>query len=201
MSGPPLVTADLSHPPDNRFRLRGRITSHLPDSLTDVVLFFRGQMFPINGLVPEVPQEVAGLGSSGQDLGRWFATLGTASPAVSYPGMPRPPSALPQASIGVVKDALFHDANNDRRADLRNPSLQRLDQSWRLRQENEDEVILFGRLATAKGRAEEVSQGPASPSRLWLDRLPGSGDRPPLAGALEQDTLVRVFIPVRPNAP
>lgn len=73
-------------------------------------------------------------------------------------------------------------------------SFKQLDQSWRL--SLKDQAILVARLDHAEGPAEEVNEGPASPSRLWLGALPGPGARPALAGKLTQDTFVRVFLPI-----
>ena len=81
----------------------------------------------------------------------------------------------------------------------RNNALRYLDQSWR--RKNQDELILFGRVAAKSGPAEEVTQSPAGACRLWLGpREPGKG-RPALPGTLNQETYVRVFLPVRTVEP
>jgi hypothetical protein len=62
---------------------------------------------------------------------------------------------------------------------------------------HQNEAMLFGYLAFDYGAAEKVNQGPATPTRLWLGQLPGSGQKyEPLAGTLQQETYIRVFIPV-----
>ena len=37
----------------------------------------------------------------------------------------------------------------------------------------------------------------ASPSTLWLKALPGSGPRPAVPGTLQQETYIRIYIPVK----
>jgi hypothetical protein len=59
-----------------------------------------------------------------------------------------------------------------------------------------DEAILIGRVAIAPGTAEKVVDTNISPTRLWLGKLPGEGEREPLPGFLGQDTYVRIYIPI-----
>ena len=66
-------------------------------------------------------------------------------------------------------------ANNSKQA--HNLTLRDLDESWQLSLRNE--VILFGRVATTAKAAEEVTQSPVSPSRLWLGKLPNAADKRP----------------------
>ena len=47
-------------------------------------------------------------------------------------------------------------------------------------------------------KAEEMSNSPNAPTRLWLSELPGSGPRTPMKGTLRQETYIRVYIPVQP---
>jgi hypothetical protein len=106
-------------------------------------------------------------------------------------------------TVGVLKNALFYDAGQRMRQQggevRRNALFHDLDESWRL-DGSKEEVILFGRIPRTEDRpAEEVASSPASPSQLWLGRLPGSGQpRLPLAGKLSQEGYVRVFIPISP---
>jgi hypothetical protein len=93
---------------------------------------------------------------------------------------------------------LFHE--EVRGSPWRNSALRRLDQSWRLH--HKEEVVLYGRIARREGPAEEVATHAATPSRLWLGRLPGTGQaRQPLPGTLSQETYVRIFIPVQNPRP
>ena len=84
---------------------------------------------------------------------------------------------------------------------LQNGSLRPLDQSWRLSDSNDSEVILLFRLKRAKGPAGEMATAPDSPSptRVWLHGLPGRGnDKRDDQGFIQQDTYVRVYLPVKP---
>jgi hypothetical protein len=72
-----------------------------------------------------------------------------------------------------------------------------LDQSWRLSQDNRDEVIIVGRAVPQSGRAEEVLTGPHAPSKLWLKGAPGAGERWKIPGSARQETWVRFYLPVK----
>jgi hypothetical protein len=79
---------------------------------------------------------------------------------------------------------------------IRNNTLRQLDQSWRL-VKHQDEAMLFGYIDFAYGDAEKINQDPGTPTRLWLGQLPGSGQKyESLAGTLQQETYLRVFLPV-----
>jgi hypothetical protein len=100
----------------------------------------------------------------------------------------------------LIKPILFGEATRGD-ANTRNSSLRYLDQSWRLvgsnQASNREEVILVGRPVGRDGSAETITQDGISPTRLWLNNLPGKGAaRPGLSGTLSQETYVRVFIPV-----
>jgi hypothetical protein len=77
---------------------------------------------------------------------------------------------------------------------VRNNTLRYLDQSWRL-VNHQGEAMLFGYLNIDYGAAETVNQNAGTPTRLWLGQLPGS-QYEPLAGTLQQETYLRVFLPV-----
>jgi hypothetical protein len=108
---------------------------------------------------------------------------------------------LQQVLAGPVPlwTVLFHEATlkHEEGWYARNSSLRRLDQSWRLSNENRSEVIVVGRVAPPSGPAEPVLTGPAAASKLWLKGVPGTGSRPPLTGTARQETWVRFFLPVR----
>ncbi len=91
--------------------------------------------------------------------------------------------------------------------EMTNAGLRTLDQSWRLGIQPEyprpdqphyrHEAILVARMPMLADQAEIVTQHPASPTRLWLGALPHSGiDRPALPGYINQETFLRVYIPV-----
>jgi hypothetical protein len=100
---------------------------------------------------------------------------------------------------------LFHDLASDPRP---NSGLRFLDESWRLQPQGEgvgrryrDEVILIARTPPVSDKAETVAQNGVSPSRLWLGRLPDGGSRPALSGYLQQETYVRIYVPVQSSKP
>lgn len=96
----------------------------------------------------------------------------------------------------TMRALLFFEEQLKVNANERNSCLRLLDQSQRL--ERRDEAMLVCKLATQKGTAEAINTNLASASRLWLGALPGSGvPRPALDGALQQETYIRVYIPVR----
>lgn len=96
----------------------------------------------------------------------------------------------------TLREAFFHRAQE---RNPRNAGLRQLDQTWRLRQDQQEEVILLVRLKSRQGAAESITQDAASPSRLWLGALPGTDEkRVPIDGQMRQDTFIRVFIPVQP---
>ena len=173
----------LRHPPGRAEEIIGNVTSRLPVALDDVLLIYRGEVSSLGSLLPEtsktVPTTRFKLSAVRQDPN----VLGAA------------PGFLDRLPLSL----LFHEAwiNGQNPS---NGSLRDLDQSWRLTDEDRDEVILVGRLPQLKGLAEDVTRDPASPSRLWLGKLPTEGgERPPLRGKLRQDTIVRVFLPLTPE--
>jgi hypothetical protein len=96
---------------------------------------------------------------------------------------------------------LFHDLMFGTQTRSRNAGYRYLDQSWRVDRDHNNEVILFGRMKITEGPAEEWMNNPQSPTRLWLNGIPGlpnSKPREELRGSLRQETCVMVIIPVLP---
>ncbi len=94
---------------------------------------------------------------------------------------------------------LFHEEAM-KGLELQNSTLRGLDQSWRLSEKNDGELILLIKLKRETGTAELMMTAPESacPTQLWLTALPGSGPRAAVPGLLQQDTYIRVFVPVKP---
>ncbi len=98
---------------------------------------------------------------------------------------------------------LFHDGPGG--TEQPNSGLRRYDASWRLLRQGEgvnmpfrNEAVLVARTPPRSDKAEAVAQDGVSPSRLWLDHLPGTQpQRPALSGYLQQETYVRIYIPVQ----
>jgi hypothetical protein len=199
------VAADVRYYKGDR-RVAGTIQCLLPADLEDVWIFYRNHCFSVeghklrcskDGSAKQTIELVVGPGHV-QDIQRWpqQGTLRPAPFAASGFSDPTP----------LIKDLMFHE-RIDSGANQRNQALHRLDMSWRLQEEQVKitaagirEIIVYGRLAPAAGSIEEVVQQHPSASLLWLGEIPGPGKtRPSLAGALVQDTYVRIIIPVRPG--
>jgi hypothetical protein len=176
-------------------KLAGTVTNPLPVPLEDVAVIYgegqasRAQVHVLGRLNPGQSRPIP---ESTQPMSNWRET----SPVVvqqhygPYQNLPTVPSSP------LMKQILFYSATNDP-GQARDTALRYLDQSWR--QNLKDVAILYGRVATQDGPAEAVTQSAATPTRLWLGELPGTGaSRPRLDGMLNQETYVRVFIPVPP---
>jgi len=195
-AGQALVAASLRHPAADAEAVSGEITWQPGQSgseLQDVTLIYKGRALKV-GLVPGTPIRVDSLrlGSGGDQLTGWVraAAGADATPNTSRRGASLPPSS----GDATVKSMMFYQALEN--GGRRNNALRFLDQTWRAR-DDKDEVMLVARLKTQRGAADAVSQMPESATRLWLGALPAPGaSRPELIGQMQQETYVRVFIPV-----
>jgi hypothetical protein len=210
-SAVPPVEADVRLSRDGN-ALAGTIVNHLPVELQGVGLFYRGQWYTVPTLMPEQRLEVQTLFERGvpkKPIADWFSDPAWVPhvPVAAFTEPSRPQVLAAQKSYRVVMPLLFHALGGNGEA-TDNSGLRTLDQSWRVlplstvptppQLQYLDEAILVGRAPSVTDRAETVTAGPSSPSRLWLDALPGGGaTRPALEGHLSQETYVRVFIPVR----
>jgi hypothetical protein len=99
---------------------------------------------------------------------------------------------------------LFHEfmlKNGGGGRGLQNAGLRMLDESWRLEKSNTEEVIVLLKLAPNSGPSEEQFTDPASssPTKLWVKGMPGKEPRPAVPGVLQQETYIRIYIPVLPG--
>jgi hypothetical protein len=204
-AGRPPVTANL-YRRAGQVVLSGEITSQLPGVLEDAALIYgdgnidpKINVYKLEKLEPGKPHPLdlkAGDPKAAQPIGNWIAE--------NVAVIKRNQSGGAVAVVSnqqLIKQIMFHDTGASGAPQMRNAALHYLDQSWRPARLNE--VILFGRLnQVLSGAAETVTMDPVSPSRLWLDRLPGMvPQRPALDGTMTQETYVRVFIPLRKPAP
>jgi hypothetical protein len=207
----PPIEADV-HLSREGTALAGTIVNHLPVELQGVGLFYRGWWYTVPTLMPEQRLEVQTLFE--RAVGRkpivdWFGDPAWVPrvPVAAFTEPSRPQVLGAQKSYRLLKPLLFHALGGDVEA-ADNSGLRTLDQSWRVKPlsmvptprdpQYLDEAILVARTPSVTNRAEAVAAGPASPSRLWLDALPGSrATRPTLEGHLSQETYVRVYVPVR----
>jgi hypothetical protein len=191
---PPPIQAELRLSRDGK-AISGAFTNNLPAELQGTVLFFQGQWYALGDLVPGESRDVGTLFERGEkrhSLADWLNDEAL-----------RPRSSL-LPSYGLLRPLLFHDIGGVGRP---NSGLRQLDQTWRVSPQAEsgqrryrDEAVLVARTPPRTGKAETVTQDGDSPSRLWLDELPGSRpQRPALSGYLQQETYVRIHIPLTRN--
>ena len=215
----PVVESNLEHPPGAPDKVIGTFVNRMPfPELRDCVAFHGDRAYPIAGGTIVKDQTVRLVFDEGRVARPWLTEGGPDGPAgqlglihsrgepeVGYgPGRPGRQAATDPAARGSTLPLwgfLFYEQSlkNETGSYPRNASLRRLDQSWRLRPENRDEVILVGRVVVPSLPAEEALGGAASPTRVWLKGLPGQGKaRQPIPGTARQETYVRVYLPVKP---
>jgi len=192
---PAPIQAELRISRDGR-AISGGITNNLPAELQGTVLFFQGQWYQLGNLAPGETREVAPQFEPDvkpHSLQEWFTETNiwlSQSPA-SFPGVNK-----------TLREFLFHGAPGG--GQQPNSGLRRFDEGWRIQSLGEgqqrryrDEAILVAHTPTRSNRAETVSQDGVSPTRLWLNELPGTqAQRPALSGHLQQETYVRIYIPL-----
>jgi len=192
---PPPLQAELRISRDGR-ALSGAITNNLPAELQGAVLFFQGQWYVLGDLVPGETREVAPLFEPDvkpRGLQEWFTDEKLWRPR-------NPPSF--SASHKTLRALLFYGAPGG--GQQPNSDLRPFDEGWRVLSLGEgqqrryrDEAILVARTPPRSDRGETVVQAGVSPTRLWLDELPGiQQQRPAVSGYLHQETYVRIYIPL-----
>ncbi|MGL4553785.1 MAG: hypothetical protein ACRC33_21690, partial [Gemmataceae bacterium] len=193
--------------------LVGKLTNRLDGvELTGVCLFYRDKWYTLGTLAPGESRRLEPLFApdaqgQGKKVADWFA-----DPALA-PGLPLNPAGRPvnanfqqgRSGYQLMQALMFYRAVE--RQDQTNAGMRGFDQSWRLAARPEfpppanpryrDEAVLVARTRMLCDRAEAVTAHPASPSRLWLGKLPSDGgERPAVPGVLTQEAYLRVFIPV-----
>jgi hypothetical protein len=195
--------------------LIGKLTNNLGTELLDCTLFYRERWYPIGPLSPGASVSLEPLfaqDAQNRDLPSWFKDA-PGAPGPLAPGDPLArdgqkinAEAKKRSAYRVAKQMMFFRAADA--AGTTNAGVRRLDQTWRLRPLPEapppdrpryrDEAILVARAPMLSDQADWVSAHPASPSRLWLGRLPeGKAEPPELNGFITQETFVRFYIPVK----
>ncbi len=196
---------DLRHPSDpdnprgNVKDLTGSITNQLPFAVEGAVLIYGDgeampRTFELGRLQAHETKKIDIHRNQGaNDLSQWARASAPRTPQFGRFGQASQEPA--DTMFNSLKKAMFHDASQNEL--LRNNTLRHLDQRWRLTKHS-DEAVLYFTLPARKGPAETINQAPETPSRLWLGALPGAGkERPDLWGKLQQETYVRIFIPVK----
>ncbi|MSQ95457.1 MAG: hypothetical protein EXR98_12990 [Gemmataceae bacterium] len=191
-------------------KITGKLESHLGVDLIDVWLIYQDRCYAIPGGLKSVKKGEAVKkefsfpsqpGEVGVEISAW---VNRADPDEAAPDA----RAWNFNLLPVVKKMLFHE-RFDIKNDVRNHSFRTLDLGWRVTEElfeqpattGTREAILVGRTRAAAGRAEELSQDATKPlaTKLWLGDLPDAWrSRPSLVGHMNQETFIRVILPVRP---
>ena len=208
LAKPPFVADLVYHlkDPDNKqIKISGKLENHLGVDLVDVWLFYNQRAYPIPGELKAVrvgaapTDNLALVGNGMPEINRWAGML-------EVPDAPLEPRVGNSQPISVVKQLLFHE-RSDVQNSGRNHLLRPLDFGWRLTEappgidHNFREAILFARVRFISGAAQSLTDDAQNPlpTKLWIGDLPDPGKRrPALDGILNQDTFIRVILPVRP---
>jgi hypothetical protein len=207
----PPVKADLRQDGEGSFKVAGTVTYNI--TLKDVdqaFLVYRGKVYPFEkAAVPGIPVDVKTANWTKPEPDTVFQNdprfTFKEQEQDDYGGWGRQNKPPPKAANDANKEPLalwgllFHQQVS-RRSELQNGGLRPLDQSWRLSEANDSEVILLFKLRRAsKQDAEQLMSDPDSPSptRVWLHGLPGKDTKQPTDGVVQQDTYVRVYLPVK----
>jgi hypothetical protein len=179
----------LNRRPDGN-GVEGSLTNPLPAVLEDAALILAG-----GASETRISQaKIYPLGTIDVGQRKNLGAIQSSSGWDKY-GFSASPTRGGSAAALSMKKVMFFDAVSQ--DNMRDSAFHHLDQSWRCT--NPNVAMLVARLPHKEGPAEQVAQDPVSASRLWLGKLPSSGERrPELAGTLVQDTFVRIYLPVGP---
>jgi hypothetical protein len=185
-------------------KVSGKLENHLAVDLIDVWLLYDDNCYPIHGGLKSVPKGGQARPIVIDMVGDHISNFQRPRDHVDEATEPRVWSSEPTP---LVKRILFHE-RIDTQNTVRNHLLRPLDQGWRTWRVEEEraerrtrEAILFARVRHVAGAAEAVTSDAERPlaTKLWLGDTPAPGkSRPTLNGHLNQDTYIRVILPVRP---
>jgi hypothetical protein len=198
------IESTLTHPPGDTAKVIGTFRHNLPvPELTDCIAFYGGQAYSIPGDVILRGSRVRLVFDQSELATQWLQKKSQLEQLLtrvqSYAERPGQRNVQRQQLQQQVFSGplpltgmLFHEGSlrNDEGVIARNSSLRRLDQSWRLTQDNRDEVIILGRVSTPSGPADRVFTETNSPAILRFNNKP-------VWGSARQETWVRFYIPVR----
>src|SRR6185437_13280105 len=150
--------------------------------LQGAVLFFQGQWYRMGDLVPGETYDVAPLFERDvkpHPLAEWFTIPDILLPRSGSIPSGQQHSVLSPTSHRTLRSLLFYSVPGG--GQQPNSGLRQLDEGWRVLSQGEgqqrryrDEAILVARTPPRSDRAEMVAQDGVSPTRLWLDDLPGT---------------------------
>jgi hypothetical protein len=203
---PPLVVDLKFHTKDiDLLKISGKIENHLGVDLVDVWLLYSNHCYPIAEGLKSVKN------------GGTALTVSLRSPAAKefdawakQADEGQEPRAWTSNPTNLMKRILFQERVDTQHV-VRNHLLRPIDVGWRIQDEQDGlsadrrtrEAILFARVRFASGPGEELTKDSQTPlpTKIWLGGIPEDGKtRPELIGHLNQDTYIRVFLPVQPAA-
>jgi hypothetical protein len=193
----PLFVSTLRVAESDSSQITGSITSKLPiELLLDAQLVYRDRIVVLPALTRGTPRFVS---TNPQSVSTTISlqTMITQKDLLSSNRTGRPKEDDDDPDFRLWSP-LFHETITGHIGRLWNASFRDLDQSWRSADKNPYEAMLIARIGRVEGPAEEMTNSPNSPTRLWLNAIPGQGRREPLTGTLRQETYIRVFIPIVP---
>ena len=211
------VESDLRHLPKKDSSglpeaFDGKVTIKLPmGTIQDAYAMYRGKVYKQSNVSVGIPFRVSLAESVPaneifKNDARFSIGDGDDSPNDAFGNRRKPSTKLDQAKAAIGTSApiplfamLFHEKATGTANPLENASLRSLDLSWRANDRNSDEVLLLLKLKRDTGPSEPILTGAEgnSPSVLWLKGLPGRDKRKPVEGLMQQDTYVRLLIPVK----
>ena len=185
----------------------GKIINNLPVNLEDVCLLYQDKVYKLpkdrmlaaKGDLFEVSELAMGNGNAGTPItmDEWLrnSTLDV-NRTLQFGSARRHAGEFVTDKVPSwnqkKKEIMFYR----RKLNALNSGLRMIDENWRLLPPYRDEVILVARTAYASGRAKQINE--EGLVQLWNDQLPGTADRcPDLTGYLNQETYIRVYIPVK----
>lgn len=213
----PAIESRLEHPPGGRDAVVGTFVNRMPFArVDDCVAFYAGKAYRIGTILPNTEvrlvldpgraEPAAAVVQKEAQLGAVLARSTAGYEGSRSAGASRPPAGQAAAAGSQLPlwGVLFHEASLINQADVypANASLRRLDQSWRLGEQNRGEVIVVGRAYSGTGPSRELFGPESAPTALWLRGLPKAGEAPPdVPGTARQETYVRLFLSVRTPGP
>jgi hypothetical protein len=195
--------------------VKGTFTLNLPlANVQDAVAYYAGQPYALGkDLRSGVPIPFDSSAKAANNQGsqwqqnefvldnRFYTNSSAESSEYSNPYPSQPVEANVTKSPINLWGLLFHEKlqGSGSKGTIQNAGLRLLDQSWRLDPTHKGEVIVLLRLAPAGGATEPMFADPDSPSptQLWVKGIPGKEARPAVPGVIQQETFVRVYIPVK----
>ena len=186
-------------------KISGKLENHLGVDLVDVWLGYDQKFYLLEGGLKSVkngaaPMPIAVASHPSRTVLEWIGENDAHDDAADD-------GAATAQQTRLVKQILVH-SKFDSQNTVRNYLLRPLDLGWRMVEEPRGqtdrrtrEAILFARVRYPAGSAEALTSDAKKPlpTNLWLQGIPETGhERPGLSGQLNQDTYIRVILPLRP---